>query len=153
MKKLIWITLLFAFTTSFAQTIHPAEEASIKQVINDFFESLEKQDTSLYRSTMDKEAQIWRLNNTKSPANLNMRLSKDDIGGLVSESQWKETAISFDIKIHKGMAVAWVPYTFKLNGEFSHCGVDIFTLMKTDDKWKIVSTAYTVDREGCEELK
>ena len=65
----------------------------------------------------------------------------------------KEIALDFDINIHKGMASAWVPYEFYIDEKFSHCGVDIFTLFEMDGIWKIISVAYTVEKEHCEELK
>lgn len=152
MKYFTLLVALHVFAPAFTQN-YTNDKAAIKEVINSFFESLELQDADLYRSTMVADAQIWRLNNMQSPPDLDMRYSKDDIDDLKSDRIWKETALSFDIKVHKGMAVAWVPYTFEVDDEFSHCGVDIFTLMKTSGKWKIVSTAYTVDADGCDELE
>jgi len=64
-----------------------------------------------------------------------------------------ETPLSYEIKIHQGLAMAWVPYEFHVNGKFSHCGVDVFTLIQTQDGWKIVSAAYTIEQEGCIEKK
>ncbi len=46
-----------------------------------------------------------------------------------------------------------MPYEFFLNDEFSHCGVDIFTLRKKDGEWRIILAAYTVENDGCEDLK
>jgi hypothetical protein len=31
-----------------------------------------------------------------------------------------------------------------VNGKWSHCGVDIFTMAKTADGWKIVTLVYSV---------
>jgi hypothetical protein len=81
------------------------------------------------------------------------RFFQDDLDAFHSEADWLETPFSFDIKIHKAIAVAWVPYEFRLDGNFSHCGIDIFTLMKTEGRWKIMSAAYSVEKDGCEELK
>jgi hypothetical protein len=42
------------------------------------------------------------------------------------------------------IAMVWLPYDFYVNGTWSHCGVDIFTMVKDDAGWKIASLAYTV---------
>ena len=39
---------------------------------------------------------------------------------------------------------------FHLDGKFTHCGTDIFTLVKTADGWKISGGIYTVEPTGCE---
>jgi len=41
------------------------------------------------------------------------------------------------------IASVWAPYDFYLNGSFSHCGVDLFYLVKTDNKWEIAHFGYT----------
>ncbi len=57
------------------------------------------------------------------------------------------------LNCYKGIAVAWVPYEFTVNGAFSHCGIDVFTLMKRDGNWQIVTAAYTVEKEDCDTLE
>ena len=41
------------------------------------------------------------------------------------------------------IASVLAPYDFYINGEFSHCGVDLFYLVKEKD-WKIAHFGYTV---------
>jgi len=43
----------------------------------------------------------------------------------------------------------WTPYDFWVDGKFSHCGIDIFDLVKTAEGWKISGATYTVERTGC----
>ena len=38
---------------------------------------------------------------------------------------------------------------FWVDGKFSHCGIDIFDLVKTAEGWKISGLTYTVERTGC----
>ncbi len=47
------------------------------------------------------------------------------------------------------MANAWTPYEFWYNGNFSHCGVNSFQLIKKDEKWKIIYLVDTRRKEGC----
>lgn len=51
------------------------------------------------------------------------------------------------------LAVLWAPYEFQLNGKTTHCGVDVFNLVKTDGRWKIAGGSWTVEPDGCPELK
>jgi len=45
--------------------------------------------------------------------------------------------------------VVWAAYDFHLDGAFSHCGIDNFSLVKIGEEWKVVSLTYTVEMEGC----
>lgn len=40
----------------------------------------------------------------------------------------------------------WLPYDIYRNGEWSHCGVDAFILLRTGDGWRIASMAWTIEQ-------
>lgn len=153
MKKLLLILTLIVSFNCFSQEIEKAEVAAVEAVVNQFFESLERQDTVLLKEVAFMEGQIWTLNNTVSPARERMRFFKDDLKSFNSKNSYQEEAYRMEVKIHEGMAMAWVPYEFRMSGTFSHCGVDVFTLVKKDEKWKIINLSYTIDKEGCDKMK
>jgi hypothetical protein len=64
----------------------------------------------------------------------------------------KEIALDFDIRVHNGIAIAWVPYEFWVEGKFSHCGVDAFTFFEMNGNWKIITVAYTIEK-NCDGFK
>jgi putative lumazine-binding protein len=66
-----------------------------------------------------------------------------DLAGMkpaVRERMW-----SPEVRIHGAIAAVWTPYDFWIDGKFSHCGIDAFDLIKTDEGWKIAGGAYTVE--------
>ena len=50
------------------------------------------------------------------------------------------------------LAVVWAPYEFQLNGKTTHCGIDVFNLVKADGRWEIASISWTVEPDACAEL-
>lgn len=59
--------------------------------------------------------------------------------------------IVFDIvKADGPLAIAWTPYKFYFNGQFSHCGVNSFQLIRQNGKWKIQYLIDTRRKQGCE---
>ncbi len=46
-------------------------------------------------------------------------------------------------------ATIWTRYDFRIGDEFSHCGVDVFTLARTGGRWRITGGSYTIQRTGC----
>lgn len=53
------------------------------------------------------------------------------------------------IKIDGDLALAWTPYQFFYNGKFSHCGVDLFGLIKVNGAWKIHYLIDTRRKDNC----
>lgn len=152
MKNLLLILLLIASFSSYAQQTDNTNEEQIKALVNQFFEALEKKDTVLLKNTTMAEAQIWVRRTHETPASATMRFVENDIQRLHGGRPVKEIGLDFDINVHNGVAAAWVPYEFWVEGEFSHCGIDIFTLFEIDDVWKIVSIAYSIEKENCDQL-
>jgi hypothetical protein len=53
------------------------------------------------------------------------------------------------VRVKGAIADVWAPYDFHIDGKFSHCGIDTFTLLKGPNGWQIASVVYTVEPTGC----
>ena len=65
-----------------------------------------------------------------------------------SKESWLERMWNPTVLFHKQIAVVWTPYDFYRNEQYSHCGIDAFNLLKTDDGWKIAGISYTIEFDG-----
>lgn len=154
MKNLFLIFFLLVGLNALAQSKTEIEKNSVMEKVNQFFVALEKKDTMLYNKLVLKGGQIWTVRKLKDSTKTSMRSFSDDITKLAGmNTVIQERPLSFEINIHQDIAIAWVPYTLSLSGKFSHCGVDVFTLLKTDDGWKIVNLSYSVEPDGCGTLQ
>ncbi len=54
------------------------------------------------------------------------------------------------VLIEGNIAVFWADYNFYLNGEFNHCGVDSFQLLKRDNQWLVTNMSSTRRYQDCE---
>jgi len=153
--KIILIAFLFITSTQlYAQQNEEAEKKNILEKVNLFFKVLETKDTVLYNTLVYPNAQIWTIRPQQDTLKIGMRsFSTDMINLAAMKTVIEERPMRYDIKVHNNIAVAWMPYTLSLSGKFSHCGVDVFTLLKSAEGWKIVSTVYSVEPEGCAALK
>ena len=52
------------------------------------------------------------------------------------------------IKIDNDLAVVWAPFDFYVDGKVSHCGTDLFNMVRQDGAWRIASVADT-SRNTC----
>jgi hypothetical protein len=57
-----------------------------------------------------------------------------------------ERGFSPSVHVSGPLAVVWYPYDFYLNGQWSHCGVDSFTMLKVGGRWRISSLQYSVEQ-------
>ena len=50
------------------------------------------------------------------------------------------------VLVSSPIAMVWYPYDFYLDGEWSHCGIDIFNLVRTNDGWRIASMMWNAEQ-------
>lgn len=60
------------------------------------------------------------------------------------ERFWQPT-----VMVDGSIATVWAPYDFHVNGAWSHCGIDVVTLLKVGEAWQVTGITYTVQRRGC----
>ena len=154
MKELLLFILITLSLEAFAQKKRTLEEKEILLKVQQFFDALEKQDTVLFKSILLMDGQTWAISEKENIVKYSMRQFRDIMKTFINPARIiQERMLSSEIKIHDRIAMAWVPYTLDISGKFSHCGIDIFTMLKTSEGWKIASAAYTVEPDGCEALK
>lgn len=49
-----------------------------------------------------------------------------------------------EVRVQGPIASVWAPYDFYIHGDFSHCGVDAFQLVRDGGAWKVKSLVYNV---------
>mgnify|MGYP003594340188 CR=1 FL=1 len=143
------LTVLFCGTTGHAQTA----EDSVKTVINRMFTAMRTADTSLLRSCFADSMVLQTIGRDKAGNTVVRNEAPGDFIGVISKEQPgnADEQIRFEtIKIDGPMAMAWTPYNFFYKGNFSHCGVNSFQLVRFSGTWKIQYIIDTRRRQGCE---
>ena len=129
-----------------------ADRAAVLSAVDAFFAALARGDRAglenttfpgsvFVASTIDSAGQI--TNSTRSRRDFVTALSDRRASRL--ERYWDPS-----VQIRDGIAHFWAPYDFHVDGEFTHCGIDSFQLIRSEGRWKIGSSAYTVRRQNCE---
>lgn len=144
----ILLTVLVCGLTVKAQTA----EDSVKAVINRLFTAMKQSDTAMLRScfadsmvlqtiTRNKEGKLVVLD--EQPQSF-----INSIAGIKAGDA--DERISFEtVKTDGPLAIAWTPYNFYYKGQFSHCGVNSFQLVRFSGEWKIQYLIDTRRRQGC----
>jgi hypothetical protein len=127
------------------------DSAAVVTVVQQLFDGMASRDTALLRKILLPGASIVSLGSRSGAPNVTMRTDADFVKGMGSgtdkllERIWTPT-----VMIRNAIATLWAPYDFHINGKFSHCGIDAFSLLKTADGWRIANITYTSERTGCE---
>jgi hypothetical protein len=51
-----------------------------------------------------------------------------------------------EVRINGPVAMVWLPYDLYRSGVWSHCGVDVFTLIKRNGAWRIASLVWSSEQ-------
>ena len=130
------------------KTVKSENETKILSVINKFTEAINNKNPELVSDILDSELDKIKfyINNDssyykKSDASLDFLVKSKN---KFFERYW-EPIINTDGNI----ASVWAPYEFYIDDVFSHCGTNLFFLVKNSEKWKIVHYGYTIDKTNC----
>ncbi len=148
--RYIFILLVFFCLNPVSQAQDAREQ--VVAVIKQMFNGMRAADSNAIKAVFHPEAQLQtstfdregkpRLATTPIP------MFASRVGSAKPQSL-DERIWSYDVRIDQGLATVWTEYTFIANGQFSHCGVNAFQLIKMSDGWKIHQITDTRRKENC----
>ncbi len=131
-----------------------SQEIDVQETIDRLFVGMMRSDSSVVASAFKRDA-IMQTLRTHEDGSVSVvggdlrqfliRINEAEPGVL------NEKLKGYEIKIDGDLASVWTPYEFYVGEEFSHCGVNSFQLVKTDDDWKIFHIVDTRRRDNCVE--
>ena len=162
MKKILFISVLLLNFVGFAQepisknppvqystkpfgsVAEEGDKEDILKVIDIFMTAVNSKDKSIFDSVSYKGIQriVTLVDQDKVTTtvydNDTLLAGLKDIEDGFRERYWDAVVLS-----DGNIASVWAPYDFFSNGKFSHCGVDLFYLVKENKEWKIGHFGYT----------
>ena len=138
-----------------AQTTPPnPEDAAILAVIDRFMDAISTNDAALMAELrIDGGSTIVSRSNAADPAAPLVTRRVFTPSASSRPSTGKERYWDPVVHVRGGIAVVWTPYEYWNDGKSSHCGIDVFDLMKDKGVWKIANAMWTVEPEACAALR
>jgi hypothetical protein len=131
-------------------TAQSSPRDSVVAAVNEFFRAMTAHDSAtLARMQMPGGVHFAARVQGDSVA-INRGTTEDfarRIGAMqdaIVERMWEPTVL-----VHGPLAVVWAPYDIHRNGQFVHCGIDAFTLLRSATGWKVATVSYTAEPTGC----
>ena len=139
---------LFCSTNIFAQQY----DSGIMDTVNKLFDGMRAGDSTMLRNAFLPSCTLTSISTNAADSVIT---HKSDIAGFIKavatphNAKWDEKIYDVKISVDEPMAIVWAPYKFYLGEKFSHCGVNVFTLIHTKAGWKISDITDTRRKERC----
>ena len=146
--------LLTAFFAAYSYSSAQSSEDSVKATINQLFTAMKNSDPTLLKDAFSDSAVLQTIARNKEGATIVRNEAVGEFASSISQLAKGDAdeRITYEtIKIDGPLAIVWTPYKFYYKGNFSHCGVNSFQLVRMNGKWKIVYLIDTRRKAGCEQ--
>ena len=127
-------------------------EDSVKTVVNALFEAMKTGNEQALRDCFSDSAILQTITNNKNGEKIIRTEQVSQFAMSVSKlpkGAADERIVFETVRIDGPLAIVWTPYKFYYNGQFSHCGVNSFHLVKLNGNWKIHFLIDTRRKEPC----
>jgi hypothetical protein len=149
---LLVLAIVVSATPLRAQSARPtAEEVAVLAVIDRFMQAITTSDAAALAALRLDERAMTTMARPVAGGGIGIARrapSMDVLPKGLRERYWDPTVL-----VRGSIAVVWAPYEFWRDGKTTHCGVDVFDLVKQEGAWRIAHTMYTVEPDACPELR
>lgn len=147
------LVLCLAGTTLHSQELLLSEKVAIQSQLDLFFTKMKKSDTTGLSTLFLPQATFLTTSDALGTAeNLTPKQALPLLyrsWAATKPGNLNEKIFSSSIQVDGHLATVWMDYEFYSDTEFSHCGKNVFTFVKTNTGWRIAHLADTRRREQC----
>jgi hypothetical protein len=131
------------------------EEAAILDVVDKVLLAIGNHDKEAQRALMVPEGTTFlqRRTDAQGDGPVMRRSNEQLISGSNSTDPFIERYWDPVVLVRGGMAVAWMPYELRDNGQVVHCGINSFDLVKLNGAWKVGNMLSSFEPNACDEIK
>ena len=143
--------LLAVVLASSAQAQSPtAEREEVLKTVQAFFDTMTARDVEAARKILQPQGRFHAMRMRDGKPAVRAFSNEEYLADLqASKQKMQERIWNPDVRVNGLIASVWAPYDFWIDGKLSHCGIDQFDLIKTEEGWKLAGGVYTVESK-CE---
>ena len=146
--RVVLITILCAVAPAITHAQGMADRDQVLKTVQAFFDTMTAKDVDGARKILMPQGRFhavrMRDGNIRSFSNEEYLADLQAAKRTMRERIWNP-----EVRVRGAIATVWTPYDFWIDGKYSHCGIDAFDLVKTDEGWKLAGGSYTLE-EKCE---
>lgn len=140
-NRLLALAALCCSATALAQN-----EAEVLAVADEALARISQDDSAGLAALMIPEAMIYVGVKGEDGSYSVRTRTYEDTRDRPIESDLEERGWDPTVHVSGTIAIVWYPYDIYVDGAWSHCGVDIFNMIRTNDGWRIAVLQYNVQQ-------
>jgi len=135
--------ILIAITLCFSTLAIADDKADMLAVADEALERITAEDSAGLAGLMIEEAMIYVGDVHEGKYRVRTR-SYADTRDQAFEVELVERGWDPTVLVSGTIGIVWYPYDIYVDGAWSHCGIDIFNMIRTDAGWRIAALQYNV---------
>ena len=140
------VRLLAIGVAGFSAVAIAQDGGEVLAVADEALERISNEDSAGLAALMIPEAMVYVGMEQDDGTYVVRTRTFEDTRDRVMESDLEERGWDPTVLVSGTIAVVWYPYDIYVDGEWSHCGVDIFNMVRTNDGWRIAALQYNVQQ-------
>jgi ketosteroid isomerase-like protein len=126
------------------------EQRAVIAVAESALAAISRGDMTALTDLMLPEAVMFPTSTKDGVARYRLRTRAEQRAATVT-SKVTERGFHPEAHVNGPLAMVWYPYDLYLDDKWSHCGVDVFTLIRSDGQWRISTMSWSAEQPpACE---
>jgi ketosteroid isomerase-like protein len=123
----------------------PAEHAAVTAVADSALAAITRGDMTALSDLMLPEAVLFPTSTRDGVTRYRVR-TREEQRTSPSRAAITERGFRPEVRVNGPVAMVWYPYDLYIDGKWSHCGVDVFTLIRSDGRWRIATMTWSAEQ-------
>ena len=125
------------------------EEGAVLAAIERFFTAVRNKDRAAILAAVLPDGLATAIRLDGGPSYRSWHWTTYAENAIGPRESWTERLIAPQVRIERDIAMVWSRYELFADGNFSHCGVDHFDLVRRDGRWLVYNLTWTNQTRGC----
>jgi hypothetical protein len=122
------------------------EADTVLKTVQMFFDTMAAKDVEGARQILQPQGRFHAMRVRDGKPEVRAFSNEEYFADLqASKQKMRERIWNPEVRVSGLIASVRAPYDFWLDGKLSHCGIDQFDLIKTEDGWKIAGGVYSLE--------
>jgi len=144
--RVIPIVIAVLVTATLSAQSGNSEKDAVLKAVQIFFDTMAAKDVEGARAILQPQGRFHAMGMRDGKPDVRAFSNEEYFADLqASKQKMRERTWNPEVSVHGLIATFRAPYDFWIDGKLSHCGIDVFDLIKTEDGWKIAGGVYTVE--------
>jgi len=148
MRTVVIVMIVFVASASIPAQSPIAEHEAVLKTMQMFLDTMAAKDIEGARKILQPQGRFHAMRMRDGKPDVRAFSNEEYLAQLqASKQEMRERIWNPEIKVNGLIATLWAPYDFWLDGKYSHCGIDQFDFIKTEEGWKIAGGVYSIESQ------